>query len=445
MAEAGTPEDAESRVIEVRDGEPDSGSTPSASEKKVQYDHTCESIYCRKPGVLRCHDCESVYYCDRTHQKADWKTHKAWCTLSRKKRALTVDGYRLCDAVLKANDAVQIALTNKHFERVDYSSETELLVRSAVEAEQPAVQELAEADDADGDVQHRQYRLVYTAYDYGNLRNSESLKAYWAFRSCVSTFLLNTTLFYLLQHYKAHGYRQVVFGSDVTLSLADSAPEMRSLVLEPTMRVHIDERPDADASREVALMCVALDGHTLDLSAGRFWRFEQRQFRPLYLAPDKEFVRSLGRFVRDYRPKAVALQRERMYTTNIENVIDGASVYKLALLHLGLPLDHNCPVRFRNVEIRTQQQRMAALFLVTDDRFQQLVEKYMQASDSRLVQTVNVMGHCADAVAEHGSLEKALLADDIAAAESNNNDEDVDDEDKDPYDRLQYVKASTTH
>jgi MYND finger len=37
---------------------------------------TCEQI---RFGLLRCHQCSKIYYCDRKCQKKDWKLHKQWC------------------------------------------------------------------------------------------------------------------------------------------------------------------------------------------------------------------------------------------------------------------------------------------------------------------------------------------------------------------------------
>jgi len=410
----------------------DIGNPPSTTDSVAQkpaYDHTCESIYCIKPGEHHCENCQSVYYCSREHQKADWKTHRAWCKRvegSSATRVLAVDGYRLCDAVLKANDVVQIALTNKHFECVERVSETELVVISKEEEPEelePVVEEVADdyqPPELGGGIdiggngpdtipqKHRRYRLVRTATDYGNLNNSDSIRSYWAYRSSNSTFLLNTTLYYLLKAYVEKGYKSVIFGKTVVplVTEGEGALQMRCILLEPHMRVHIGKRWEgatSDASKEVALMCVSVGGYSFDLSAGRFWLFDEfHQLRPLFFAPNKEFIKKLGRFVQDYKPKAVLMQMERMYTSNIDNVVQGASVCKLAMLHLGLLLDHNCPQRFRGTEIRTQQQHLAGLFLVTDQRFQTLVEQYLAKGDSRLAQTVNVLAHCAEEVALHG-------------------------------------------
>jgi hypothetical protein len=369
---------------------------------------SCESIYCLKAGTLRCTGCEAVWYCSREHQRQNWPTHKAWCKLSAKERALTVDGYRVCDAVLKANDCVQTGLTSRHFERVDRPNDRgDIVVYSAVEeAEEPQVQEILEGEEEE----RPRYRLVRCAYDYGNERNAESLRAYWAYRSCASTLTLNTSVYYLLQHYASQGYKQVVFGHGLVISLSQLA--LRCLRLEPRVRVYMDRQPD-DAT-EVSLICVHLGGsHTLDLSAGRFWLFDN-MLRPLLVAPDCDFeTRVAAALVQEYgNAKAVEALVERMLRANVETGADGASTYKLAALHLGLPPDdHNCPARFRACAIQTQQDRLASLALVSDARFQQLVDAYLQKNDSRLAQTVNVLGQCADVLAQHkGSLDEALKA-----------------------------------
>jgi hypothetical protein len=309
-----------------------------------------------------------------------------------------VDGYRVCDAVLKANDAIRLSLVNKHFERLEQPEDDVFIVHSATEEHEAPVTEVVDGGGGDGEEDgepQRMYRLVKSPCDYGNRANETSIRAYWAHRSAEASFTLNTSLFYVLSHYKAAGYRNVVFG-ETSLSLDDLAP--RIIVVEPSRRVYFDRRDDdKEKKKEVVFVCLTLGNYTLDLSAGQFWRFDEA-LRPLLFKPHAEFARTLGRFVKELPTKGVSYELNKMFDENTDNVIDGASVYKLALMHLGLTLDHNCPVRFRGQEIITQQKKLMALRVIASGSFQKLVEQYMQKSASPLAQTVNALGACADAV-----------------------------------------------
>ena len=349
----------------------------------------CDSLYCTKEG-LKCTGCGTAHYCSPLHQKQAWSLHKKFCR--HPERNVVVDGYRVCDAILKANDAVQFSLASKHFGELEFVGADDIVIHSVEEEER-----VVEVDDEETPSARRQYRLVCTAANYGNLANEDSVRAYWAYRSMASTFTLNSTLFYVLRAYQNAGYKCIVL-DDVEIPLRDL--EMNTLLVEPRRKVHHAFHQEF---KEAAIMVVSVGGYGLDLSAGRFWLFG-KELRPLIYCRHQLFGVTVGRFVRDFPQRMTDDYVESMFK-NEENVVDGASVFKLAAAQLSLSLaDHDaCPARFRDVPVRTQQQKLNALALVTSDAFTEVVDRYLEKTHETcgLAHTVNTLGHCAqEAVAQ---------------------------------------------
>jgi hypothetical protein len=61
--------------------------------------HPC--IICSTPSTLRCQDCQGAWYCSRTHQRADWGSHRPMCPTMAHMRPCVNCGTRTgswCDA-----------------------------------------------------------------------------------------------------------------------------------------------------------------------------------------------------------------------------------------------------------------------------------------------------------------------------------------------------------
>lgn len=356
----------------------------------------CESIYCLKAGAFRCIACPegdpgAVYYCSEKHQKEGWPLHKSIC--KHPNRATIVDGYRLCDAVWKANDAVQTHLTNKHYDRIESVSDRDRVIHTVVEQYAAPVEEVVEdgGSSAAGEPQRlppQKYRIVDTASEYGNLNNYDSVCAYWAYRSMCSTFTLNNTLFYLLQAYQNRGYKTIVF-RDTEIPLEEL--ELAMIQVEPMVRVHNQQ---VEKWVTTTLHLVSVGGYGIDVSAGRFWIFERGQ-RPLLYMKKMLFVEAVGKLKWEYDKEAVARHLVNMFK-NQDNVLDGASLYKLAMAHLGLSIKGagQCPEHFRAVEPRLQHQKLTALCTVVEDGFADKIEQYVLSGKSPLAHMANAAHHC---------------------------------------------------
>ena len=152
----------------------------------------CAAMNCKKKTNLHCKRCKLVYYCSDVHQQQAWGnkdpllgSHKQVCRRMNK----AIDGYRLCDLILKCNDDVNIYLSGKAHDKVEVNEETmEVTIYSET-------------------LHEDRLRMVNSPAVY--LQGSEDvvmgLRAYWALRSFISVFGLNCCLVYILQSYKRKG------------------------------------------------------------------------------------------------------------------------------------------------------------------------------------------------------------------------------------------------
>ncbi|XP_057376965.1 SET domain-containing protein SmydA-8-like [Daphnia carinata] len=62
--------------------------------------------FCGKEALQRCSGCQSVFYCSREHQKADWKKHRSNCRAYRVERTLNVGRRLIACRDLKAGDVI---------------------------------------------------------------------------------------------------------------------------------------------------------------------------------------------------------------------------------------------------------------------------------------------------------------------------------------------------
>jgi hypothetical protein len=129
------------------------------------------------------------------------------------------------------------------------------------------------------------------------------------------------------------------------------------------------------------------------------------------VAPRHEFLKELcGEkyvLVKERPDELVDRHCDRIFERNSELEWDGATVYRLALEHLGMAQDKEddliaCPERFRNYCIRTQQQKVVVNALMCSEEFTAKVEAYLQrdtaVAESPMANFVNVLGHCSDMV-----------------------------------------------
>jgi hypothetical protein len=341
--------------------------------EEVEPNH-CDNLYCVYSGKLQCERCKNVYYCSQMCQKDCWMAHKFYC--KHPEREKVVDGYRVCDTILKCNDFTHTYLAGKVFDRLEVTRPEHVV--EAIDA-QNMVEKITIHNklNKEGD----QFKAVDGPRFYleEGAPILDGLKAYWAQRSITSSFSLNDALCVSLKKYREKGFTILLFGR-LELSL-DQSLKMDVISVSSSIGVEIrDPQRQQPFSRVSMFPFLTLDGFSITLSAGAYWYFDHNN-RPLLIAPCSEFVKPLGVLVGadadDKDVKSASDHKKRMFRK--EHIASRtATILYFSNYQFGLDRDLS---KFRHLatsQIQTQRDKLKAAKMMNKPAFEETIAKFIK-------------------------------------------------------------------
>jgi hypothetical protein len=305
--------------------------TPTKEEpKEVPKERThklCDVLYCVRAGTEHCGECKRAHYCTREHQLMDWPSHKFLCKHPERDRV--IDGYKLCNTILRSNDNVRTDLAGKVFDRIEKGGsdyEGDVIIHTKCNQE--------------GDV----FKMVNTPLLFleNGVVDEDGLKAYWAVRSAASGYTMNATLHIMLEQYRSMGYHTVIFDK-LGMPLDDSLT-LEFFCIAPNFKLRVED-PSQNPPKlgDILTEVVCTKDYTITLASGLFWKFEEGgiyPYRPIHIAKHLEFVKPIGTLTNV--PKNQTRHKDRMYKN--ENICSSvASVLYLTTQNMGIPYPKTHP------------------------------------------------------------------------------------------------------
>lgn len=325
--------------------------------------HWCDSFDCRLMTDKKCSVCSKSFYCSADHQKKEWSKHKKVC-----KRDELVNGYELCEMLLKLNDRVDLSLTGLTLENVHIDSDNNIVLINLVKDEDS-------------------YKMINTPESFG-VKDEQERRAYWALRSESSKYVLPMALDSILKLLWKKGKRFIIFSDpdvgDLELSLRNV--EIAAWSIIPTIKFGTNFHPPLERTVQITNV---IDGYVIDMVAGRFWHFDNHN-RPFLLAPHKNYRPFLGERGDTLKPTAEILQKkcqEKPYQ------LQSAGLLKLVMERLGFSWKEYAPSLLAGTIPMVQEQSIQMMHDFENEALKEMFGEYLKEADTpvtRLLSEISV-------------------------------------------------------
>lgn len=337
----------------------------------------CDTFECYNQTNLHCKKCKKSFYCCGEHQKAEWYRHREIC---REDRSDTIDGYELCEMILKANDSIDSSLTGLAYRGVEIDVEKNIVT--------------VMADPREDDDRYHMIDSPATFHDQASPEEentTKSRKAYWCLRSLSSAFVLTSIFSSLLQHLrdvKEYKYIRFVTPDKKSIILSLESIEMRGWLVLPTIRV-LTNRGDKSVERdmtpkEIPHITLCVDDYVIDIAAGRFWLFDSL-VRPICIVPTKNYVSLIGE-----EGKEVIDITDMIETLISNKVIRCHAATLLYTLYQRLDLDweKNGSTMLRGIERLNQEEKIRNWKGMSDENLNTVLGSYLNECQSPAIQAL---------------------------------------------------------
>ena len=267
-----------------------------------------------------------------------------------------MNGYELCEMLLKSNELVDFSLTGLVLQEV------------VVDVEQNLVK-ISLEKDGDG------FSLV-DSFEAFHANEQKEKRAYWAMRSMSSAVVLPLALDDMLKLLYKKGYEYLVFSDsngNIELSLRDIRMDIWSM--KPTVRVETNLSPVSESCVHITNV---VDGYVIDLTAGVFWLFD-RQERPMILTPRKNYLALVGEKGGKIKDIDQVLEEE---TKKGPIKSHSAGLLKLVMERKNFSWEENMPPLLKGVRPFTQQEKLRTLKDFGNETLKEMFGVYLNEADT---------------------------------------------------------------
>lgn len=340
-------------------------------------EHQCDAFECRALTNLNCPKCKQSHFCGKEHQTSVWHNrHKALC--QDPDRDITVDGYELCERILKLNDLVDGTLTGLYFQGAEFDLlNNKVTALSDVRPDAPHLM----VDSPEG--------FIWSEHPPENERHLNN--AYWAMRSMSSAFSMTTVLQTILQELGERGKKYIKFvnGKSEPLKLSIASPELVLFAFKPTVLVMMDmkgrrQRTGKEVVGPTHQLVVIVDDHVIDISTGRFWMFDSLS-RPVMVVPRDNYVSLMGQ---ELQPQMTVDAFIKKLSARGSTMIHTATLLFMLYRRLGIDWKERGPVQRKGIPLQTNLMKVNQLNGLHDKNFTDVFEAYMNEAETPMTRAM---------------------------------------------------------
>lgn len=359
--------------------------------RRTMLEHQCDEFECRAMTDLKCSECKKSYFCSKEHLKSVWHNrHKTLC--QDPDRDITVDGYELCERILKMNDLVDGTLTGLYFQGVEVDFQnSKVTALSDVRPDAPHL--MVDSPES----------FIWSEHPPENERHFHA--AYWAIRSMSSAFSMTTVLQTVLKELRACGYKYMKFanGKSESVKLSLASIELVLFAFKPTTLVMMDmkerrQRTGQEIAGPTQQLVVVVDDYVIDISSGRFWMFDSL-CRPVMVVPRANYVSLLGEeLIPPQDVESFILKLSQKGSTMIHT----ATLLFMLYRRLGLNWKEHGPEGMKGIPLQTNLMKVNQLVGTHDRNLTEVLEAYMNEAETPMTRAMRDL-HQAILEKERGS------------------------------------------